>query len=351
MKITRKQLNKIIKESLSLLTEDTYHTVEGECVDGLWLSIDVVKNCMAALEDEDLATGETQAQRDKALKVFTEMRAAIEESEPNIKGLCFKDDDIITGRDGLCPGKDTLSDTAGGPASGWLEYMYLMTRTWCNDCGGLWTGQDESDGVEFNKCSAQEPKDEPETPELKQMIPEPEEEGGTGLYGKIPAGDPCFDGRPDSYVMAGRKSFGDWVYKLSKQNKKAKDQWGGETFAPLAEKLRAKMTEEDASELQMSMITDVEMEVYKVTKKGETGTEADATSKRVGFTFLLKDIKPRKSEEAASWDAHPLSGQVLEYLKTGGGTIDCPAGDAMREGKLNRQQLREFISKTSGCGC
>lgn len=43
MKITRKQLNKIIKESLSLLTEDTYHTVEGECVDGLWLSIDVVK--------------------------------------------------------------------------------------------------------------------------------------------------------------------------------------------------------------------------------------------------------------------------------------------------------------------
>ena len=104
----------------------------------------------------------------------------------------------------------------------------------------------------------------------------------------------------------------------------------------------------------MSMISDVEMEVFKVTKKGETGTSADARASRVGYTFLLSDIKPRKSEEAASWDVHPLSKQVLQYLKTGpgeGATIECPAGDTMQEGKLNRQQLREFIEDIIGCGC
>lgn len=246
-----------------------------------------------------------------------------------------------------CPGQQVSGEH--------FTLEYIPTEDWCEKCGGTWDPEAKSpynfEGSSDYNHGACKPM------QFKKVVQQPKKEddddGGGGIYGKIATDDPCFDGRPDTYVMGGRKSFGDWVYKLSKQNKKAKDQWN-DGFYPLVEKLKTKMDNENANELQMSMLTDVEMEVFKVTKKGETGTEADATSKRVGYTFLLKDIKPRKSEEAASWDVHPLSKQVLQYLKTGpgdGATIECPAGDTMREGKLNRQQLRSLIEDITGCGC
>jgi hypothetical protein len=43
-------------------------------------------------------------------------------------------------------------------------------------------------------------------------------------------------------------------------------------------------------------------------------------------TFLLSDIKPRKSEEAAKYQDHPLTTQVVNFINTGNWewAIDCP---------------------------